>query len=269
RYGGGKADKPAHRVRGGSGDARGEELRAVFEDRYGSGGGLARVLHRDGNRSLVRSASRRGNGQQGGACRQRESERFHNASATSSFHRLHPLLERTAHGELKHALRFKQACGNPLRLLLNHLLQLRQNFRLIHTGRQGSHLRRAQIPGPGRRGNRIAQSQIIVGVINPEGRLHDGELNQELDSGRGVRGEIRAGDQLQVRWDHRVRELRVRKLLLQLREGRRIELQLRRAQRAVDREVVEKVHFEVRTDQRNPVLEIRDRLEIAAGPGGN
>src|SRR5580704_1089129 len=115
------------------------------------------------------------------------------------------ILECAADGKSERMLRLEQSRRNPLNLLGQDRIQLRQNLRLVYARRQlvfrnrikeerALSARRLRLPCSTGRRNCLLEPQVVVSIINPEWRLDDRYLNHQLDSRRRMRREIRARD---------------------------------------------------------------------------
>src|SRR6202043_1533882 len=132
--------------------------------------------------------------------------------------------------------------GNSLDLTIQNRVQRRGYLSLKYSRRQGGFLGIRQEKSSSRSGKRLIQAQIVIRVIEPERRIDNGQLNDEFDSGRCVRLEVRAGKHLEAFGNRQIRKIRIWILLLESTKRSRIQSQLRFTNDAVETDVVEQTH---------------------------
>src|SRR5580693_1798980 len=171
-------------------------------------------------------------------------------------------LEGPAHRETEGALRLKQTWRDRLgRLqLLEERFQSWHNLRIEHTQLlQGVLDRLAKVIGAERRDNRVIQPQVVVCVVETERSVHDRKKDDKLDTRRGMGPKICAHGNRQIGRYVQMRKIPVRKLLVERREGGRVESQLRLPQNAVEAEIIEQVHAHGAGD-RDAIFEVHHAL---------
>lgn len=101
----------------------------------------------------------------------------------------------------------------------------------------------------------------VVGPIDAEGRLHNGDVDVELDAGGDTRGEVRVGGELQLcllvhEWE----------ILVDIGDARGVQFQCILVKNARGAGVDKQSHTH-RPDKRDTVFNVSDALHIATGEG--